>query len=125
MLKKNLQDHMTDVTATYRDMLAREMRGPSDSEGAMHRLQSKFGLDYWTQWSLRYRAPKRVAHDVAVLVKQAHTKMLEQSVKRDLGLLEIEMMKGTSDADLEGLMAEAESLLAKIEAAKAAKAGLK
>ncbi len=119
MLKKNLQNAMTDVTAMYRDMLAREMRGPSDCEGAMHRIQAKFGLDYWQQWALRYRSPKRVAVDLVNTIKQAHFKMLEQSVRRDLSLLQIELAKGADDDDLKSLVAEAEAILAKIESKRA------
>lgn len=121
MLKKILRDAMTDTTTLYRDMLAREMRGPSDSEGAMHRLQVKFGLDYWQQWALRYRSPKRIAYDLVHKIQSAHMAMLEQSVRRDLSLLQIELAKGTADADIESLVAEAENILAKI----AKKKGLK
>jgi hypothetical protein len=121
MCKKNLQSGMTDISQTYRDLLAREMRGPADCEGAMHRLQTKFGLDYWAQWSLKYRSPKKIAHDVVVRIQQAHTKMLEQSVRRDLSLLEKEVLKGAADADVARLVTEARGLLDKIEATKAAK----
>jgi len=121
MLKKKLQVSMPDVIRTYKDLLAREMRGPSDSEGAMHRLQTKYGLDYWTQWALRYRSPKRIAHDVVLLVEAAHLRMVEQSVKRDLEYLKTEIAKGADDADVGSLVAQAENLLAQIAKKRAVK----
>ena len=121
MRKMNLQKIMPDVIRTYKDLLAREMRGPSDSEGAMHRLQAKFGLDYWTQWALRYRSPRRIAHDVVLLVEAAHLRMIEQSVRRDLVYLKTEIARGGADADVGSLVAQAESLLAKIATKKGVK----
>lgn len=118
MCKKKLQKIMIEVVEIYRDLLAREMRGPSDSEGAMRRLQSKFGLDYAHQWALRYRAPKKIAADLFQSIKQAHISMLEQSVKRDLSLLQIEIAKGVADADTENLVADAKALLVEFQKRK-------
>lgn len=126
MLKRFLHERgepMTDATMIYRELLAREMRGPADREAAMHRLQARYGLDFWTQWGLRYRPPKRVTADLMSRIRGAYLSMLEQSVRRDVETLKIEAAKGTDDADLQGLAAQAENLLAEIEAAKAAKKG--
>lgn len=105
---------MSDVASTYKDLLAREMRGPSDTEAAMHRIQTKWGIDYWAQWSLRYRQPKRLAADLVERVRQASLSSLEQSIRRDIERLKIEAALG--DADFADLIVEAESLLAKIAA---------
>ena len=114
MLKNNLHG-MTEAVATYRNLLAREMCGPSDSEQAMHRIQAKYGIDYWTQWGLRYRAPKRVSADLVDRVRQAYLATLEQSVRRDIARLEIEIAKGAPDAAFTDLVAEAQGLLARIQ----------
>lgn len=114
MLKKNLQA-MSEAITTYRDLLAREMRGPSDSESAMHRIQAKYGIDYWTQWGLRFRPPKKVSADLIERVRQAYLATLEQSVRRDIARLEIEAAKGADDAAFKDLVAEAQGVLAKIQ----------
>lgn len=122
MCKKNLQFlKMTDASATYRDLVSREMRGPSDGEGAMRRLQTKFGIDYWQGWALRYRPPKKIAGELIARVEMALAVTLEQSVKRDLASLKIINARGQSDADFESLTAQAENLLAEIAALKIAK----
>ena len=113
MSKKNL-NIMNDVIGTYREILAREMRGPSDTESAMHRIQTKYGIDYWQQWGLRFRPPKRVTAELIERVRQAYLSALQSSVKKDIQRLQIEAAKGDTDAALESLLAESEMLLAKI-----------
>ena len=111
---------MVDVSGAYRELLAREMKGPADCEGAMHRLQSKYGIDYWTGWGIKYRPPKTIAHDTVRKIQSAYFSMLEQSVRRDLLKLEIEIARGNADADAENLVVEAQNLLAKIAERKSA-----
>ena len=113
MLKKNLQP-MTDVSATYRDLLAREMRGPADAEGAMHRIQAKYGIDYWLQWGLRFRPLKKITTELVERVRQAYLAALESSVRKDIQRLQIEAAKGNGDAALEDLIHQAQDVLAKI-----------
>lgn len=111
---------MVDVSGAYRELLAREMTGPADCEGAMHRLQSKYGIDYWVGWCLKYRPPKSVAHETVRKIQAAYFAMLEQSVRRDLLKLEIEIARGDADAGAESLVVEAQKLLAKIAERKSA-----
>lgn len=117
VLKKSLNEDRERMDAAYeahRHLLAREMRGPGDTEAAMHRLQAKYGLDYWKQWMARY---KRVASPEFIeQLRQAYLSTLERSVRRDLESLKGEEAKsGGNDADLGNLVAEAEALLAKIK----------
>lgn len=92
-------------------MLARAMTGPGDSEGAMHRLQAMFGLDYWQQHNLRYQ--RRGSISFRQRVRQSYFACLEWSVRRDLANLQNEQ---ELDAAVDRLKAEAESLLAQIAA---------
>jgi len=112
---------MTDISSEYRALLAREMRGSVDTESAMHRIQTKYGLDYWQQWSLKYRQPKKLAGELIARVHAAYVSTVEQSVRRDVEYLKTEIARGRADAGIKSLMAEAESLLAKIQEARAVK----
>lgn len=126
-LKKSLseQERMEAALTMYKKVLAKELRGSGDVEDAMYRLQAEHGLDYWRQWLLKYR--KQAGEEFIEQVRQTYLRILERSVRRDLAALEneltIEKAKGASDADLGDLVAEAETLLAKIKAKKVAKAG--
>lgn len=111
MVKKSLR---MEVITAYRDLLSREMKGPADAEGAMHRIQSKYGLDYWVQWGLRFRPPKKITTDLSERVRQAYLAAIESSVRKDLARLQIEIARDGDDAALESLVSEAQDLLARI-----------
>lgn len=55
---------MTAAVVTARDWAAklvqRESRGPGDTENAMRRLETRYGIPWRTLWSLRYRPPSDV-----------------------------------------------------------------
>lgn len=114
MCKNKLQPYMTVATDIYRELLAREMRGPSDTEAAMYRLQTKHGLDYWCQWAWRYRPTKFTRPETFSKLRNAYLLTLEQSVRRDIARLETEAALGASDVVDKNLMAEAKNLLARI-----------
>jgi hypothetical protein len=105
---------MSDATDIYRELLAREMRGPSDTESAMHRLQVRYGLDYGWQWSWRFRPPKFTKPEAFNKLRNAYLNMIETSVRRDIARLEIEQAKGASDALDQDLLIEAKNLLERI-----------
>lgn len=119
-LKKSLSEQkaMDAAYDQYRQILAKEMRGPGDMEGAMWRLQAKRGLDYWKQWMLKYK--RAAGRDFVEQIRQAYLDTLAASVRRDLGALKTERAKGAANADLEGLITEAETLLEKIQAKRVA-----
>lgn len=104
------------VLEMHRAMVAREARGPGDIENAMRRLESKYGLDFWTQWGMRYRPPEEIKdRSLIERVRQAYLDMITRSVRRDLQALKAEQAKGADDNALTGLIAEAETLLEKLE----------
>lgn len=102
----------------HRKLLAKEYHGPGDMEAAMYRLQAKYGLDFWAQWLCRYR--RRASDSFGRQVRLAYLDTLERSVRRDLETLRIEQAKGALDDDLADLVAESETLLAKIKAKRVA-----
>lgn len=52
--------HVEHAARMSRVMVAREMRGPGDTEAAMRRIEARYGVPYSLQWSLRYRPPKDI-----------------------------------------------------------------
>jgi hypothetical protein len=119
--QKSFEGRMTAaVIMMHRELLRRETRGPGDTEGAMRRLEARYGLDYWTQWGIRYRPPTEIRdRSLIERIRQAYLDALQRSVRRDLEAFKAEEAKGKADADLESLMAESEALLARIAARKA------
>ena len=122
MGQKDFDRQDMEATATYQarqqhqTLIQKLMSGPGDSEGAMRRAEASFGLSYWAQWRLRYR--RKATGQFIAQISQAYTAMLRKSVKRDLEQLKIDQAKGDTDDDLQSLIAEAETLLARIEARK-------
>lgn len=101
----------------HQGLIARLMNGPGDSEGAMYRAEQKYGLSYWGQWNLRFKG--RASFEFLTRLHGAYLEAVENSVKRDLAYLKTEQAKGAEDASLESLVAEAETLLARIASKKA------
>ncbi len=121
MRKKTLQEIEAQEEAfqMHNEVLRREMhkQGTGTIEAAMFRLQYLHGLDYWRQWKLRYR--HSACSDFITKLRQVRLDILAKSVRVDLEYLKTETKKSrTGDADIVGLLAEGEGLLAKIYARK-------
>lgn len=106
-----------DVTAArdmHQSIISQLMTGPGSSERAMHEAERKFNLSYWKQWTLRHK--RRASPGFIEQIKLAYLLSLESSVRRDLSKLEKEqaVLGAHDNADLEGLIAEAKDILAKI-----------
>lgn len=101
--------------------LSRLMSGPGDSEGAMHKAERIFGLSYWCQFNLRHK--RRASLPFMAKIHAAYVSVLERSVRRDLEALKTERAKDNDDAELAGLVAQAEALLAEIAARKSKQNG--
>lgn len=83
----------------------------------MYSLQEEFGLDYWPQWNFQYKRERKPSQTFLNRLRQVILLVTSKSVQKDIAKLEIEAAKGNVAPDLEGLRAEAQALLAKIEAA--------
>jgi hypothetical protein len=66
VFKKKLMDRqMSDVAYIERaagwskDLTRMRSRGPGDLENAMRSIEREYGIDFWAQWTLRYR-PQRI-----------------------------------------------------------------
>ena len=55
---------MTPSVATAQEiakhLVTRELRGPGDLQGAMRRIESKYGIPHAFLWALRYRPPSDI-----------------------------------------------------------------
>jgi hypothetical protein len=58
---------VTEACGIARELVRRECRGPGDTENAMRRLATRYGLPWRLFWSLRYRPPS----DLFVTVRDA------------------------------------------------------
>ena len=126
MLKKlwrsNPAMSSADLAIDYaRKVLSREARGPGDLEEAMHRLEAKTGVGYWTWWGLWNKRRKSVDMDLFSRVRGAYLALCEKQVRALQHDLAVEKAMSGDDT-FEDLVAEAEALAAKI-AAVAAKRG--
>ena len=58
--KEKPMNGVADAQRWANELVKNESRGPGDTENAMRRLESRFGISWRTFWSLRYRAPTEV-----------------------------------------------------------------
>lgn len=62
-------------------MVARESRGPGDTDNAMRRLENSYGIPYAALWALRYRKPKSVAVEVYAAIVCAYDRHCDEQAK--------------------------------------------
>lgn len=107
---------MNSTTDMYSHMLAQEMRGTCDVDGAMRRIEALYGIPYGAQWNFRYRHDRKPSKTFCERVQHVYLSFLKRSVSTTLEQLKAEMARGEDDGDAAILKAEAEALLVKIEA---------
>jgi hypothetical protein len=109
---------MTALAASemVRKMVAREMRGPSDTGPAMQRLEAKYGLPFWTLEHLRKGRAKVCEAGLFQRLRGAYLDHCERQLNALKHEIELEKARG-NDCDSD-LLAEAEALLAKIRQRK-------
>jgi len=79
--------YVDEASGWVRTMVARESRGPGDTENAMRRLETRHGVPFHTLWSLRYRKPKGLFVSVYVRLHAAYRTECArqlQSLRHDL-----------------------------------------
>jgi hypothetical protein len=74
-------DFVEDAAQKVRWLQHREMRGPGDLEGAMHRIEARYGIPYGAQWALRYRKPRDILVSVYAAVIAAHEAEHDRQVR--------------------------------------------
>ena len=100
--------YVDEASKWVRSMVARESRGPGDTENAMRRLETRYGVSFHTFWSLRYRKPKGLLVSVYVRLLAAYQTECArqlQSLRHD-----IEATKAAAGAN-HPFVASAEALL--------------
>ncbi len=111
---------LEQAEALHRDMVRRESRGFGDTRNAMRRLE-RVGLPYWTQWNLRAGKLRGDGRALLTRVRTAWVDLLTAQVAADLRALRRELDGEAHDGtDVADLLAEAETLLADLEARRAA-----
>lgn len=105
------------ATEYARKLINSEVRGPGDVESAMHRLEAKTGIGRWTLWGLRYSRRKTVNAELFNQVRGAYLAYCERQLKTLQHELVLERERRGND-DFSDLVAEAETLVAKLKEAK-------
>lgn len=106
-----------EQACNYARTLIGKEAGGAGVEAAMHRLESKTGVGFWTWRSLWYRRPKEITHDLFERVRGAYLAICEREVAALQHDLEIEKMRRGEDADAD-LAAAAAALAARLKAAR-------
>jgi len=109
---------VTTATEYVRRMVQRETRGWGDLDNAMQRLETRYGLPFWTLWHLRKGKAKSVETSMFARIEAAYLDMCGKQAANLL--MEVERDNKAAGHDLDADIAEElAALLAKIEARKA------
>lgn len=94
-------------------LVSMESRGPGDIEGAMTRLEHRYGIGFWQLSHLRGRRAKSCDLSLFSRLRAAYLDMCERQVRQLQHTIEIERAAGDdSNADL---AADAQALVARIK----------
>lgn len=99
-------------------MVAKEVRGPGDTEAAMTRLEQRYGIGFWQLSHLRKGNAKTVESSLYARIRAAYLHYCS-TLAQEL-VEEIESEAAAGDDTLADLEAEAAALVEKIQARKAA-----
>lgn len=106
------------ASAYVKRMVERETRGWGDQENALSRLEARYGLPFWSLDHLRTGRAKSVEAGLFARIRAAYLDLCERQVAKLQHEIAIE--KAIHDDDsMEDLACEAETLLARIAAARA------
>ena len=106
------------ATTHVRRMVEMETRGSGDTEGAMRRIEARYGIPFWSLVHLRRGAAKTVDADLFHRIRGAYLSYCEHKISALQHELAIEKAIEADD-DLEALETAACDLAAQIAAKKA------
>lgn len=109
-----------DASQFVRRMVQRESRGPGDIEGAMQRLEARYGIGFWQLAHLRSGRAKTVDVSLYARIRGAYLDYCQRLVSNLQHEIEVQGALCTDDT-LEDLEIEARALAEKIARAKAAR----
>lgn len=101
-------------------MIARESGGWGDMNAAIDRLERKYGIPFWTMNNIRTGRAKTIEAGVFARIRAAYMDMCERQISRLQHELKIER-ELDGDALDSDLLAQVESLVAKVKAARGAR----
>lgn len=84
-----------------------------DTDEAMRRVEARYGVGYWTLWSLRYKRPKSVSADVLSRLRGAYLAACERQLANLQHEIAVERARTGNDTDA-ALLDEAEAMVAKL-----------
>ena len=109
-----------EMAAGYvRRMVECETRGWGDQEGALSRLEARYGLPFWSMNNIRTGRAKTVEAGLFGRIRGAYLDLCERQVAKLQHEIAIEKALNNDDT-LEDLEAEASALASKIQKRKAA-----
>lgn len=82
------------ATEYVRIMVQRESRGPGDLDNAMHRIEAKYGLPFWSLWHLRKGKAKSCEVSLYNRVRGAYLDMCQRQASNLLHEIELEVAAG-------------------------------
>jgi hypothetical protein len=100
-----------------RQMVARESRSAGDTEGAMSRLEAKYGIGFWQLAHLRGGRAKTIETGLFMRIRAAYLDHCQRQISALQHEIALERARGADD-DLVNLEAEAAVLARKIAAKK-------
>jgi hypothetical protein len=121
--KQQVQEVMSsaDMAAGYvRRMVQRESMGWGDQEGALSRLEARYGLPFWSMNNLRTGRAKTVEAGLFARIRGAYLDLCERQIAKLQHEISIEKALNEDDS-LEDLEREARSLAARIAEKKEAR----
>jgi hypothetical protein len=108
-------DAATDMVRT---MVQRESRGPGDLDGAMTRIEQRYGIPFWSMWHLRKGKAKTVEASLLARIRAAYLDMCQRQAARLLHEIEVE---AAADNDTDQDLADRlRALASEIETKRAA-----
>lgn len=78
--------YLDDAARWSKELTRMRTRGPGDVENAMRSIEREYGVDYWTQWRLRYR--RSALRDIGVTVYMRLQAAYRAECERQLRKLE-------------------------------------
>jgi hypothetical protein len=111
-----------ELAAGYvRRMVEKETRGWGDQSNALYRLETRYGLPFWTLENLRTGRAKTVEAGLFSRIRRAYLDLCERQVRQLQHEIELEKARGEDD-DLFDLEREAARLAALVAQKKQTRA---
>jgi hypothetical protein len=82
------------ATDYVRTMVQRESRGPGDIDNAMQRIETRYGLPFWSLWHLRKGKAKSIEVSLYARIHGAYFDMCRRQASNLLHEIEVEAAAG-------------------------------